>query len=86
MWKEAVLEFRARLKHNNYTLELYEWAVTEDGEVCEDCKELTSLPPMDLADWMNEDLPYPPPPEARCKGDCRCKLTLCERRRSRNIY
>ena len=62
------------LPKTRYPVELYQWVAMDDEEVCEDCLERASLPPMDIADWMKEGLPGTPEADTQCGEDCRCKL------------
>jgi len=57
-----------------YPVELWEWVTLDDDEVCEDCLEKASLPPMDIADWMKEGLPGTPEAQTECGQNCRCQL------------
>ena len=57
-----------------YPIELYVWETMEDEDVCEDCLERTSWPPMDIADWMKEGLPGTPEADVECGHKCRCRL------------
>lgn len=57
-----------------YPVELWVWETMDDDEVCEDCLERASWPPMDIADWMKEGLPGTPESETGCRHECRCRL------------
>ena len=65
-----------------YPVELYVWEPVEDDDVCEDCLERSSLPPMDIADWMKEGLPGTPEAETECGEKCRCRLVLYNPRKA----
>ncbi len=60
-------------KHQN-SVELWKWETMSDEDVCEDCQERASWPPMDIADWMKEGLPRTPESETKCGENCRCQL------------
>ncbi len=57
-----------------YPVELYKWETMDDEDVCEDCLERATWPPMDIADWMKEGLPGTPEAETECGHECRCRL------------
>ena len=59
-----------------YPIELYQWQTMEDDEVCEDCLERSTWPPMDIADWMKEGLPGTAEAETQCGKNCRCELVI----------
>lgn len=58
-----------------YPVELWKWETMHDEDVCEDCQERASWPPMDIADWMKEGMPRTPEAETKCGENCRCELT-----------
>ena len=55
-------------------VELWKWETMEDDEVCEDCLERASWPPMDIADWMKVGMPGTPEAQTDCTHGCRCRL------------
>ena len=57
-----------------YPVELWVWETMDDHEVCEDCLERASWPPMDIADWMKEGLPRTSESETQCGHHCRCQI------------
>jgi len=57
-----------------YPVELWVWETMHDEDVCEDCLERASWPPMDIADWMKEGIPGTPEAETECGEHCRCRL------------
>ena len=59
---------------NNYQSELWKWETMNAEDVCEDCLERSSWPPMDIADWMKEGMPRTPESETKCGENCRCQL------------
>ena len=61
-----------------YPVELWKWETMQDEDVCEDCLERASWPPMDIADWMKEGLPGTPEAETQCGPNCRCQLVPCK--------
>lgn len=61
-----------------YPVELYKWVAMDDEEVCEECLERASWPPMDIADWMKAGLPRTPEADTECGRNCRCQLMLYE--------
>lgn len=63
-----------------YPVELYKWVAMDDEEVCEECLERASWPPMDIADWMKAGLPRTPEADTECGRNCRCQLMLYESR------
>jgi len=63
-----------KIRQHRYPVELYVWVTRNDEEVCEDCRDRASWPPMDIADWMKEGIPGTPEAETECGAQCRCKL------------
>ena len=59
---------------NKYPVELWNWETLHDEDVCEECQERASWPPMDIADWMKEGMPRTPEAETQCGENCRCQL------------
>ena len=57
-----------------YPLDLWVWETANDGEVCEDCRERASWPPMDIAEWFKEGFPRTPECETHCGENCRCQI------------
>ncbi len=57
-----------------YPVELWIWETMQDEDVCEDCLERASWPPMDIADWMKEGMPTSPEADTKCADQCRCQL------------
>jgi len=55
-------------------VELWKWETMEDEDVCSDCLERASWPPMDIADWMKEGMPRTPEADTECGENCRCEL------------
>ena len=74
--KEGLKGCGFNLQGPKYPVELYEWVAANDDEVCEDCLERASWPPMDIADWMKEGLPKTSEADTECGENCRCKLVL----------
>ena len=73
--------FRQGLRHCGVNLskkkcpvELWKWETMKDEDVCEDCLERTSWPPMDIVDWMKEGVPRTPEADTYCSPNCRCEL------------
>lgn len=73
--------FKAGLKgsglttpQKNYPVELWKWDTLHDEDVCEDCLERSTWPPMDIADWMKEGMPRTTEAELKCGENCRCQL------------
>lgn len=64
-------------KHR-YPVELYKWSLADEETVCDVCYEMSTWPPMDLADWMKEDLPKSANGHTQCGRDCQCELVLCK--------
>ncbi|MCK5214249.1 MAG: hypothetical protein KAR05_02715 [Candidatus Omnitrophica bacterium] len=69
-----------------YPLELWIWQTSRDHEVCEDCEERASWPPMDIADWMKEGLPGTEEACTECGEDCRCRLIPFNPKKSRKHF
>ncbi len=67
-------------KTPKYPVELWKWETLDDEEVCEDCLERASWPPMDIADWMKEGMPRTEEAETHCGENCRCELVIYEPR------
>ena len=57
-----------------YPAELWVWETMDDEDVCEDCRERATWPPLDIADWMKTGLPGTPESECECGQNCRCRL------------
>lgn len=60
-----------------WPLELYKWETMDDEDVCDDCLERASWPPMDIADWMKEGMPRTAEADTECAEECRCRLVPC---------
>ena len=84
--------FRTALKDcgwtpkRRYEVELWKWEVMNDEDVCEDCLERASWPPMDIADWMQAGIPRTPEAETECGEECRCRLVRYSPKRSQKKY
>ena len=79
--KEGLKGCGFKMSQHRYPVELYLWMTVDDENVCEDCRERASWPPMDIADWMKEGLPGTPEAETECGDDCRCKLVRYKARK-----
>lgn len=73
--KGSGFAFRKR----KYPVELYRLILTEEGDICDDCLEHLSSPPMDIADWMKEGYPKNPLPGSPCGKKCLCELMITKR-------
>jgi len=80
--------FKSGLKNPKarYPIELWIWETLDDEDVCEDCLDRTTWPPMDIADWMKEGLPGTPESETQCHDNCRCQLVRYNPRKSSQHY
>ena len=68
------LKFCGFLFPKRYPVELWKWETMDDEDVCEDCLERASWPPMDIADWMKEGMPRTAEADTPCGNHCRCQL------------
>jgi hypothetical protein len=57
-----------------YEVELYRWINTDDADVCDLAKERINWPPMDIADWMQAELPDSVHVQEQCGRQCHCRL------------
>ena len=73
-FQEGLRQCGLYLSRRKYPVELWKWETMEDEDVCDDCLERASWPPMDIADWMKEGMPRTPEAHTQCAQQCRCHL------------
>lgn len=52
------------------------WSTMHDEDVCADCLERSTWPPMDIADWIKAGLPKTKEADTTCGHNCRCQLVV----------
>ena len=65
-FKHALADCGLFTRKNECPIELYKWVTMDDEDVCDDCLDRASWPPMDIADWMKYGLPQTSEADTEC--------------------
>jgi len=65
---------RPRAQKSRYPLDLWVWETNGEADVCDECLDRASWPPMDIVEWIKEGLPRTPECDTHCGEKCRCQI------------